>query len=816
MMVKTFLFLAFFLSNYSDLKIDLNLATFEDFLQLPVGYDDAKRISDSLGIEVEKVLETFKIPPAKAESLYFYRETRGPFKSVYEILDVPGITTGDLKRWKYILTLTPMEERGNFSFYVERIRRRGASEESPRESAFDEWTGYLIEPILINQAKVDELYRLYGVSLIDAVAVVKQAKRLKFRNLRDLRRTPGLSYYGYRNMRNYITFRKPEGIRDLSGWVHVNSYYSTLLYTKESDISDRIEELQGEVGDSTLINDLYSIGWDSTQVSTLLSRLEKERSEVNNLAPLPYFTAKSRISWRKIFRLGWLYYRNPYRPEDPLYKGYFGIDKWGVIERLILGNYRLTLGQALFMDNTDEVRDRIYDRPQGLYGDLTTTRAFDFWGGALELKLNIFSPLFFYTTTKRDAILTKDEKPLFYYVSSFVPTPLKDRFRETAYGASFRFDVPSPLPLGTQFALNYMEIKYSEGLKSSWKDIDIPFDRDSLEGDPSFLWVGGKEKKFYGIEARSVLSPVSIEFEAAKEKNGGNAYILKGRIQEETFYINFLFRHFDVDYTNPFMRPFQEDSRFEDTPIERPYRLLEPLASELEDFPMPKPETGFYFETRFQPLRQILTPRTYLDIWRDNTDGLWNYRIQAEVEIRPLFPLRFRYREKWQRRNNLRGLATTHSFLRESNLRLYVLLSDWNFLEFEGRYAKVQLTSRESYPEEEINGGFISVSYDHNFSEKLGLRFGGIVWRTGGLSQWAFEDTGIDFLYGNGNKFFLTFLERLTPNLALKLKFRLKESLFPHTGLWGREIYDAEGRPLYDFIEEESLYSIEFALDYGF
>jgi DNA uptake protein ComE-like DNA-binding protein len=810
-----FLIALIFLFSGDTLKVDLNLATIEDFLKLPIGYEDAERIADSLGMDIGRVLETFRVPEEKAESLYFYRETRGPYESVYEILHVPGITPGDLKRWKYILTLTPMKEGRDFSFYVERIRRRGASEESPRESAFDEWTGYLIEPILINRATVDELYRLYGVSLIDAVAVVKQARRIKFRNLRDLRRTPGLSYYGYRNMRNYVAFREPERKRDLSGWFHLSSYYGNILYTKGSDIGDRIEELTGGE-DETLIDDLYSAGWDSTEVSSLLVRLEREREEVANLAPLPYFTAKSRISFRKLLRLGWLYYRNPYSPEEPLYKGYVGIDKWRFIERLIIGNYRLTLGQALFMDNTDEVRDRIYDRPQGLYGDLTTTRSFDFLGGAVQFNFGPFSPLIFYSKTKRDALLTRDGKPLFYYVSSFVPTPFKDKFRETVGGMSFRFDPPSPFPLGSQLAINYMKILYDEGLEPSWRDIDIPFDRDSLSGDPSFLWVGDREKEFYGLEARTVISPLSIEFEAAKERGGGSAYIIKGRIQEEIFYINFLFRHFDVNYTNPFMRPFQEDSRFEDTPIERPYRLLEPLASELQEFPMPKPETGFYFETRFQPLRQVLTPRTYIDIWRDNTDGLWNYRIQAEIEIRPLFPLRFRYREKWQRRNNLRGLAITRSFLRESNLRLYVLLSDWNFLEFEGRYAKVQLTSRESYPEDEINGGFISISYDHNFSEKLAMRFGGIVWRTGGLSQWAFEDTGIDFLYGNGNKFFLTILERLTPNLALKLKFRFKESLFPHTGLWGREIHDSEGRPLYDFIEEESLYSIEFALDYGF
>ncbi len=779
------------LLTFSDTTVvDINTATLEELRKLPV-------------------------PAEVVENIYEYRLTHGPFESVYELLDVPGITPQLFKQIKNLVSVTKMEEGRDFSFYVERIRERGASEESPRESSFDEWIGLLAQPINVNKATVDDLYKLDRVSLIDAVAVVKRAKLLNFRHSRDLRRTPGLSYYGYRNMRNFVTYRdlKSEPVR---GWISIEADYYNTLFTEGSELSERVENLSNPEADSTLYKNLLNAGWDSLQIANLLARLERERNGLYSLKPTPYFNIKNRLTFFGKVRAGFSYNIDPYKPDRDLKKFFVGLENAGFIKRLYLGNYRITLGQALLFDNTDESRDRILTRPQGLYPDLSRTRSFALMGGAVEFNFGPFCPLFFYSNTKRDAVPDRNGNPIFYYVGSFIPKDYRDLFKEKLFGTSLRADLPSPFPLGTQIAVNFLQIKYDNPPNGYFEDIDIPFDKDSLSGDASFTWIANKTKKFYGIEARTVIYPVSIEFEAAKEKDGGSAYLLKGRYQENFFYFNFLFRHYDPDYTNPYMRPFQEDTRFEDTPMEKPYRLLEPIASELSETPLPKPETGFFFETRYQFTRRLLIPRAYIDVWRDNTDGLWNYRIQAAVEFRPIYPLRLRVKQKWQKRRNIRGLSITESFTRETTGRIYALLTDHDFIGLEARYGRVQLTSRMSYPEEEIDGGFVAVTFDHNLSPKSEIKGGAIVWRTNGMSQWAFEDVGIDFLYGDGTKYYISLLERPAKNLSIKLKFRIKESNFPHTGLLGRDIFTSEGKPIYYFTEKESIYSVHFSLDYIF
>ena len=781
--------LLFFLLNSGDKLVDVNRAPLEE-------------------------LRTLQVPDSVAENIYNYRLVHGPYRSVYELLRVPGMTPKLFKKIKDQVEIVRMREGRDFSFYVERIRERGASEESPRESSFDEWIGLLAQPINVNKATVDDLYKLDRVSLIDAAAVVKRARILGFRYSRDLRGTPGLSYYGYRNMRNFVTYRdlEPEPVR---GWISLESDYYNTLFTEGSDLTERIDDLE-QGADTSLYADLLQAGWDSSQVENLIARLEKERENINEIKPGPYFNFKGRFTFFGKYRAGLSYNISPYKPDRDLKKVYLGAENLGFIRRLYLGNYRLTLGQALLFDNTDESRDRILTRPQGLYPDISRTESFDLFGAALELKLGPATPLFFFSNAKRDAVPDRDGNPLFYYVGSIVPENYRDLFTEKIIGTSLRSDLPSPFPIGTQVAFNYFQIKYDSPPTARFEDLDIPFDKDSLKGDPAFSWITGETKKFFGIEARTVKYPISLELEAAKEKGGGSAYILKGRYQENFFYFNFLFRHYDVNYTNPYMRPFQEDSRLEDTPMEKPHRLIDPLASELSELPIPKPETGFYLETRYQFTRRLLIPRAYIDVWKDNTDGLWNYRIQGSIEFRPVYPVRLRVRQKWQRRRNLRELSITESFTRETTGRIYALLTDYDYIGLEARYGRVQLKSRLSYPKEEIDGGFVAITFDHNLSRKSEIKGGAIVWRTGGMSQWAFEDVGIDFLYGNGTKYYISFLERPARNLSLKLKFRFKDSLFPHTGLLGRDIYTSEGKPIYYFTEEESQYSVHFNLDYTF
>ena len=142
-----------------------------------------------------------------------------------------------------------------------------------------------------------------------------------------------------------------------------------------------------------------------------------------------------------------------------------------------------------------------------------------------------------------------------------------------------------------------------------------------------------------------------------------------------------------------------------------------------------------------------------------------------------------------------------------------MLLSDRNYLGFRVRYGRVHLTYNPRYSLNQIiDGGYIGVFYEHNFSPRLGIKGGMAYWKTDGMSQWIFEDIGIDFLYGSGRKIYISILNRLSDNIYLRLKFRVKTQITPHWGLAEStgEFYSSDGELIeypYGFTDEETVSS---------
>jgi 1-acyl-sn-glycerol-3-phosphate acyltransferase len=64
---------------------------------------------------------------------------------------------------------------------------------------------------------------------------------------------------------------------------------------------------------------------------------------------------------------------------------------------------------------------------------------------------------------------------------------------------------------------------------------------------------------------------------------------------------------------------------------------------------------------------------------------------------------------------------------------------------------------------------FVAVQWEHNFSDDFNGELGVATWYTRGMSQWIFEDQGIDFLEGQGVKWYVAFTDRLSDNLLVYL-----------------------------------------------
>jgi hypothetical protein len=329
----------------------------------------------------------------------------------------------------------------------------------------------------------------------------------------------------------------------------------------------------------------------------------------------------------------------------------------------------------------------------------------------------------------------------------------------------------------------------------------------------------GKQRRFLGADFRTAINNVSLEGEYARQDKGGAACLLRAQTQYNYLYLTGLFRHYDVNYDNPYNRGFTEMHRFEDTPVEKTYRIIDPTLTDMMNFPTPKAEEGVYLETRYQISRQITFTRAYVDVWRNLAIGLNNWRFQGEAEYRPVFPLRFRLKQKIQKKQLAKDVSPTTSLTYETSLRTLASLAGYDFLTGEARIAKVELTPSVAYNSNTtIWGGFLSVSWEHNFSDDFTTETGIAAWQTNGMSQWIFDDVGIDFLDGRGMKYYITASDRLSDFLLLKLKFRQKLSEYVHTGLAGANsgfhFLEPDPEPIPDFTALRNSYYVGVQLDF--
>jgi DNA uptake protein ComE-like DNA-binding protein len=790
-------------------QLDLNRASLEEIQRLP-------------------------LEPEDALSIYRFRQERGAFVSVYALTEVDGIDAHDFERIKYLVRIEPPEEGREVARNIEELQRRLATEEGPGEGALDEWEDLLRNPMNINQATVDDLVLLDRVTLVDAASVVRHRSRWgTFKSDRDLRRSSGLTHYGYGNMRDYIRYDTPSDGLKMHGTYRMQFSYDDRFDVDEGDVADKldmldaaIEQLRRVSGDTTNTRTrLEDAGWTPDQIDALQLRLREERDSLGALRPTGTMLHKLRLSWGDNIKLGIATGRHEGdRNGLAFLKGYLGLYRDDVVQKFIVGDYRATIGQGIMMDNTSygegESPFRRTSTTAGLFGDATSSRTMTFRGAATQLKVGRFQPLLFLSRSPRDAILNPDGTANLLFSSTPRLYTWQDKLDEETYGGSFRVDLSDVGGLfpGTYVALNAYQSDYDREFRPDPTVLDIPGDKDTLR-DPNYLQgFSGDRRRVIGGDFRTVFNNFSLEGEYARLDGGGRAHLVKARADYEYLYLLVIHRHYDVDYDNPYCRGFLEQRRFDDTIFEKDYRLLDPLYIDLQEYPTPKAEEGLYMETRFQINRRITLTKVYVDMWKNLAYMVPNIRFQGEVEFRPVFPLRFRVKHKWQKKELPKVIVPTTSRTSETTLRTFVLITDSDYFNLEARYGRVNLTPTEKYVGDLLmSGSYLAGAWEHNFSPRVSVLGGVAVWESNGMSQWIFEDVGIDFLDRDGIKYYITVSDQVSPNLWIRFKFLNKTTLATHTGLRTLEsayhYSDGSEGSVHDFTDRKGQYGFQLQAD---
>lgn len=783
---------------------------------------------------VEQIKSLEGLPEKVAENIHQYRFRKGKFTSFYHLMEVEGMTPEILRKLAPQVSLIPPPERSLVTRYIADLQDKLASEESPGKGAIDAWESLLLRPMDINKASVDDLLILDNVTAVDAAAVVRHIKlQGEIKDWRTLSRNVyGLSHYGFLNMRNYVAVAPQDRPFRIDGNYRLKASWDDRLDSgDETDLRHLAALMQASIkafspgaasyDTMTTAKILSQAGWTDPQILDLKNRLMAEKAYLDGLRNYGSYQHRLVMNLGDNLRLGGLWHQEAYETEH-LAKGYAQLSDIGPLRKLVLGNYRVVIGQGLVMDNTDDdfYGSRRTSRAAGLFGDITTTQEFALRGAALELGWGRIRPTLFYSDDRKDGILNRDGTVSGYMVFTPRFPYYRDVFGEktTGFSLAFNLDEFLFLPVGTSLGLSGYQAKYDRTFKPSAQDLDIPGDKDKLS-DPNFtqLW-SGERRRIGGLFFRTVLDNLSVEGEMASQQNGGKAYLLSSRLQYETVYLLLIQRRYDVDYDNPYSRAFQEQVKFDDTVLEKEYRLLDPIYKQLVNYPAPKAEQGTYLETRWQISRQFTLTRAYIDLWRNLAYGLNNVRFQGEIEYRPVFPLRIRLKQKYQTKHLPKSAWPTRSNTRETTLRSFATLTQQDYLNIELRYGEVRLTPSELYNGDLLMcGSYVAGNLEHNFSPTWDLKLGLAAWRTDGMSQWIFEESGIDFLYSQGLKYYVSVSDRLSDNLQVRLGLRGKDTRYFYTGVYGPDSkYYYAGLPavpVKDFLDSRDLWHLEMQLD---
>ncbi|MCP4634645.1 MAG: hypothetical protein GY855_17080 [candidate division Zixibacteria bacterium] len=754
-------------------QLDINRAAYEDVIKLPITQE-------------------------QAEVLYERVRYGEYLTSIYQIRTLPGFDQATFDLIKPLIMITPFIgynpeiERMNNIYY--RISD-WASSEGTNENLVNLWIDLARNPLFINEADYTDLINLQNVSPQDALAVSQAIERRGSINSRgELRTVPGLTGWGYRNIRNFVVYEKPSDKRELKGDYQVRVFTRRL----DDDTQDILYENLNPGDAEANSVDYKSYYYDLYQES-----------------PAPAVASKLRLRYGNDFVGGWILHRNLGEYDASLWnnKFYAGVLKKDLgpihLRSFYVGNYLISFGQGIVMENLDYFKPRksgfSWDkRITGVIGDISESHEFTLRGFAGQTvykdKLDF---TFFYSSDKKDAILNDDGTISTYINMSPRVTneelnangfnSMIDVLHEQTYGGNLQYNI---IP-GSYVAASYYESLYDNKFVPKFTTISDRSDKQ-VAMDSEFLSgydVDGKYRRVYGWNFQTIFNRLSIQGEYAElEKNGSyfkigddpKGAVMSAFLQFDRTHLLLLYRHYDVDFDNPYNRGFSNYEKYKGSIFEDEFYLKNPFHGFVYDNSViPQSEDGLYLEWRYQMTRGF-TSVVEFDTWKRLADNANYQRIVLKLYYRPIYPIVLRLRQKFQSRdpgnilNKTRFDNVTSRFHFSFRLSRY---DDLSLLYFTGKTSwppRPRLIDNPDYGDgQPILGNSASPNeafgayLEHNFSDYFSGSLGFLVYDG---FYWGFEDNEFFVTDGEATRYYIAINDRLTDRLSIRFKYTIDDT----------------------------------------
>lgn len=783
-------------------------------------------------------LRGLPIPEEVARNIYEYRTYVRFFANFYQVKEVEGVTPEILKTLKPLVsTMPPADADASLARLSASYRQvqRYLGQEGSNEGLADEYLDRLRAPGNINKMDMFDLMSYQMVSPVDAANIIKARDRLgRFDSQRQLRRAEGLRYYSFKNIRDFVIYDdaelENEAGNDITGFFSTR-YHESPLASGDDEATLDLE--QAYVGPNYLHwkPGLFNKATFRTQggiVGGVMTNREYGEVDFDE-------TVKGYIGLRD--QLG----------EDGGLKGFY------------VGNYRVAFGLGLVMDNTDYIHFRktgfgFNKRALGLRGDVSRSHEYALTGAAMEGRYGPINATVFASGSRKDGILNPDgtinryvtmsPRPEDEWLEDHSPGMRRDAFSEAILGGNLKVT----LAPGTYLGVSGYEARYDRGWDPDVTTLVAADNLDLLEGRDreiegaynsvvthedgtveEFKW-----RRVMGVEGQTVVGNTSLQAEYAFLQDPRNsffsadnpdAYILNAFSQWENLHVLAIWRDYDLGFDNPYNRAFSNDSRYEMTLLDAPYRLSDDLYSWVEmNTPQPKAEKGLYLETRYRFSRQFTLSGLSFDQWERKADGADLTRYTLKAEYQPKFNFRVRVRHRFSSRSeqNLDDLRTYKNW--ETRWQLISMLSNYNRLQF------TYMTSNVMFPPRARLGGTVEpgldpgvgtngsvakameVRYEHNLTKGIRLTFASSIY-DGFL--WNFEGNEFVLLDGHGFRNWFKIQSRISERLLMQLKVTRDHNL-PRTYVDVRQFGDPYGEdPDASYVPKDNT-SVRLQMDYTF
>ena len=773
------------------------------------------------------------------QALIEYLDEMGPLVSFYEISTIKEIAADDMLQLKPLISIYPKRRKNN-SRLEDNYRKveQWTSQEGASEGLIELWLDRLAEPININTASYEDIISFQNVTPVDAVAILKLREQMgTFKYQRALRNAVGLSYYGYRNLRDFVRFDD-----DPTGQWHL--WYTTVMKTIPSTNSTD-EEAASPISTNYPPDLLHKLSFSNSRhwkVGLVYNRHLGEANRYFGDSKLPEVKAALTVS---DYDFG------------PVH-----------LDRIILGSFNVTFGQGVVMENTDFRAPRRsgygwQKRVPGIFTDLSRSQEYAFNGLGFQARLfNKFVFMGFASKNDRDAILNQDGASFSSLITLYprqdvgfldsLPQPMLDVVNEVTYGGHLRYEFAPgtflgvssyeslydkelrPDPLSTIIAADASS-KYFTGIgNGADSEIEAAYASSAI----SPLWDATKaHRRVMGLEFNTVIQNLALQGELGvldvdgsigNITNDPKALILSAYLQFDNLNLLMLYRDTDLAFDNPYQRSFSNYQKYKSSIYEDEYYLKDPIYVHLySSAPQPQAERGVYLRSRYQLHRRFLVT-TDFDTWTRVPDGANYHRTKIRLEYRPTFNYRITLSHKWQKRAEFNLFSPTGYENIETILASRFRLSKFNQLSIQYTKTSTIFDPRKRLVidlDEGINyssdvGNALSPSealnfaLTHNVNERLRIKAAVTAYKG---FIWTFEDTDFRVFNSlNGNfRYWISTYSRLGNHWSMRIKYSHDNGLATTNYAFGNPDENSRS-PQTNIINWSQRSDFRFQLDYAF